>query len=98
MNKIVGGELFCSNHRGDSQAPHGVSHIDSGLENVDDVEDDGGKSAFSAIEIDPIVAFHVRVLVQEKAEKKAMNGSEHAAGMVAITEASILGREDTMKF
>ena len=98
MNKIVGGELLCSYHRGDSQAPHVFSQIDSGLENVDDIEDYGGKAAFSAMEIDPTVAVHVGLLLQEKAENNTANGSEHAVGMVAITVASILGRDDIMNF
>lgn len=42
MNKDVGGRLLCSKDRGGSQVPDDVSHIDSGLENLDEMEDGGG--------------------------------------------------------
>ena len=42
MNKEVGGELLCSKDRDGSRVPGDVSHIDSGLENLDEMENNGG--------------------------------------------------------
>lgn len=97
MNKDASGDFLCSKDRGGSQVPRDVSHIDTGHEDLNDMEEDDGRwHKLPSRQWKSIQHSQFGILAREKVETKVMSVFEHAAAMAAITGASILARDDTI--